>query len=67
MTGSLSFAERAELTAEAQAVVVLVEHAGDPITAPLIESQLIPDPGQVPIAFDLPYAARRSIRRCSTP
>ena len=55
MTGSLSFAERAELTADAQAVVVLVEHAGNPITARIIESQVISDPGQVPIAFELPY------------
>ena len=55
MTGSLSFAERAELTSTAEAVVILVEHAGNPITARIIESQLIPDPGQVPIAFELPY------------
>ena len=55
MTGSLSFAERAELTPEAQAIVVLVEHSGNPITAQIIESQVIPDPGQVPIAFELPY------------
>ena len=55
VTGSLSFAERAELTSEAQAVVILVEHAGNPITARIIESQPIPDPGQVPIAFELPY------------
>ena len=55
MTGSLSFAERAELTPAAQAVVVLVEHSGNPITAQIIESQLITDPGQVPIAFELHY------------
>ncbi len=57
MTGSLTFAERAELTPEAQAIVVLVEHAGNPITAQIVESQLIPDPGQVPIAFELHYTA----------
>ncbi len=55
MTGSLSFAERAELTPQAQAIVVLVEHSGNPITARIIESQVIPDPGQVPIAFELHY------------
>ena len=35
--------------------MVLVEHAGNPITAHIIESQLISDPGQVPIAFEVPY------------
>jgi len=55
VTGSLSFAERAELTPQAQSIVVLVEHSGNPITARIIESQVISDPGQVPIAFELHY------------
>ena len=55
MTGSLSFAERAELSPQAQAIVVLVEHSGNPITARIIENQVISDPGQVPIAFELHY------------
>jgi uncharacterized lipoprotein YbaY len=57
--GSLSFAERAELTPEAQAIVVLVEHSGNPITAQIIGSQVIKDPGQVPIAFELPYSTEK--------
>jgi uncharacterized lipoprotein YbaY len=35
--------------------VVLVEHAGNPITARIIESRVMANPGQVPIAFELPY------------
>jgi uncharacterized lipoprotein YbaY len=34
---------------------VIVEHSGDPMTARIIESQVISDPGEVPIAFELNF------------
>jgi uncharacterized lipoprotein YbaY len=57
VTGTLSYVEPASLSPEASAIVVLVEHAGDPITARIVESRLMADPGQEPIAFELPYTA----------
>jgi len=57
VAGTLSYVERATLSPEASAIVVLVEHGGDPITARIIESRVIADPGPVPIAYDLPYTA----------
>jgi uncharacterized lipoprotein YbaY len=57
VTGTLSYVEPASLSPEASAIVVLVEHAGDPITARIIESRVMADPGQVPIEFELPYTA----------
>jgi uncharacterized lipoprotein YbaY len=57
VSGTLAYAEPATLTPEASAVVVLVEHSGNPITARIIESQVLSDPGDIPIAFDLPFTA----------
>ena len=53
----MAYAEPATLSPEASAVVVLVEHSGNPITARIIESQVLSDPGEIPIAFDLPFTA----------
>jgi len=57
VTGTLTYAERAALTPDATAIVVLVEHSGDPITARIIESRVMANPGQVPISYELPYTA----------
>ena len=57
VTGTLSYLERAALTPDATAIAVLVEHSGDPITARVIQSQVISNPGQVPISYELPYSA----------
>jgi uncharacterized lipoprotein YbaY len=59
VTGTLSYVEPASLSSEATAIVVLVEHSGDPITARIIESRVMADPGQEPIAFELPYTAEQ--------
>jgi uncharacterized lipoprotein YbaY len=53
LTGTLSFREPAVLTAEAEALVVLVEGAGKPTAGSFIASDKIVDTGQVPIAFEI--------------
>ena len=55
MSGTLAYAEPATLSPEASAIVVLVEHSGDPISARIIESQVLSNPGEMPIAFELPF------------
>jgi uncharacterized lipoprotein YbaY len=55
VTGTLAYAEPATLSPDASAIVVLVEHSGDPIMARIIESQVLSDPGEIPIAFELPF------------
>jgi uncharacterized lipoprotein YbaY len=57
VSGTLTYAEPATLSPEASAVVVLVEHSGNPITARIIESQVLSDPGEIPISFELPFTA----------
>ena len=57
VAGTLAYAEPATLSPEASAIVVLVEHSGNPITARIIESQVLSDPGEIPIAFELPFIA----------
>ena len=55
MTGTLSYRERAALTPSASAIVVLVEHSGDPIRAEIVQSDVMENPGQVPISYELAY------------
>jgi uncharacterized lipoprotein YbaY len=55
VTGTLSYNEPARLSPSASAIVVLVEHSGDPITAQIVQSDLMSNPGQVPISYSLAY------------
>jgi uncharacterized lipoprotein YbaY len=55
VTGTLSYDEPAPLSPDASAIVVLVEHSGDPITAEIVQSDVMSNPGQVPISYDLAY------------
>jgi len=56
ITGTLTYHETAALSAQARAVVVLVEGAGKPTAGSIVANTLLTDVGQVPIAFELPYA-----------
>jgi uncharacterized lipoprotein YbaY len=56
VTGTLGYPEPARLSADAVAVVVLVRGTATPAHAAIVGSQVIPNPGQVPIAFLVPYA-----------
>ena len=58
LTGTLTYNEPAPLSAEARALVVLVEGAGRPTAGSIVASTLLTDFGQKPIPFELPYSQR---------
>ena len=55
VTGTLTYGEPAKLSPSASAIVVLVEHSGDPITAQIVQSDLMSNPGDGPISYSLAY------------
>ena len=56
LTGTLTYREPAPLTAEARALVALVEGAGRPTAGSIVASNLMTEIGQKPIGFVLEYA-----------
>jgi LPXTG-motif cell wall-anchored protein len=56
VTGFLSYAEPAQLSPAAKALVVLVEGAGKPTAGSVVASEIISAPGPVPIPFALDYS-----------
>ena len=56
LTGTLTYPEPAPLSAEARALVVLVEGAGRPTAGSIVASNLMTDIGQKPIRFVLEYS-----------
>ena len=55
VTGTVTYRERLALTGEASLVVELRDVSYADAAAPLIASQTIHNPGQVPITFEVPY------------
>ena len=58
LSGTLTYNEPAPLSAEARALVVLVEGAGRPTAGSIVASTLLTEFSQVPIPFELPYSQR---------
>jgi uncharacterized lipoprotein YbaY len=56
VTGTLTYGEPASLSADARAIVVLVEGAGRPTAGSVVASAVMQDPGQVPIGYTISYA-----------
>jgi uncharacterized lipoprotein YbaY len=56
VTGTLTYREPATLSADARAIVVLVEGAGRATAGNVVGSTVVVNPGPVPIAFQLSYA-----------
>jgi uncharacterized lipoprotein YbaY len=57
VTGSLTYAEPAKLSADATAIAVLVKGNAKPTEETIVASQLIAPAGQIPVEFDLEYEA----------
>ncbi len=58
VTGTLTYAEPAQLSSSAEAVVLLVAGTASATSGTIVGSQVIATPGQKPIAFSVPYASK---------